>query len=139
MNQTQKHPTDERLTQIENRLDVIEQRLKNVELSLGILKNKDFHDNMSSYANAIYKLLKRYQGVPMSKKRIRQILGGSEHHFRQARKHLIEQGKMVDGTGTDLEAGKICNTNTGYVIFTAAEVQERLQKRAERKKRMETQ
>ena len=117
---------------LEERLKKIESRLKNIELALGVIKDKNFQSNMAEYGKAIYSLLLKYRGTPMTKKRIRCLLGGSEHHWRQAREHLIAQGKMVDGTGSEWVAEKICTTRGGYLIPTAEEVEERQRRRAER-------
>ena len=83
---------------------------------------------VATLSDRIYALLS--DGTRHTKKTICTTVGCETAHYAQARKHLIATDRMQDGS--DIVAGKICNVPDGLAIWTQAQVDAELQRRADK-------
>ena len=132
-----------RVKSLETSVDLILHHLRDIQRRQGLLIQEKIARSPHKLGAAIFQLLSSSYGTPVSKKHLLTLLSCSQKNFDSARKELIRQGKMVDGTGTDLEPFKICMHRGGYVIFTPEQVKQqlelRVERRRERERRRETQ
>lgn len=132
MNEMNEKTPEARIKALEAENQWLFTRLRDVELTLDVLAKEKLRKSPEKFADAIYSLIASCGGYPLQKKRILTILGGSHGDFAKARKLLITQGRMVDGTGHAIAADKICLIPHGYVIYTPDEVKAIRHRRARR-------
>lgn len=122
-----------RVRTLEVSVDMVLDLLKELQLRQKLMVREELANSPHKFADTIYSLLSS-SGTPLSKARILALLGGSKNDFAKVRKHLIVQGRMVDGAGTDLEPEKICVLGWKYAILTQEQIDVKLRWRIENRR-----
>ena len=87
--------------------------------------------DIPSLADGIYALL--CDGKMRSKAAICSSMGCTVEEYGQARQHLINSDRMLDGHANELVADKICNVGGGLAVWTQEQVDAELASRAARR------
>ena len=113
--------------------DLVLNQLKDIQLRLDLLTKEKLAKSPHRLADSIYSLLSSC-GTPLSKDRILTLLDGNKTDFAKTRKHLIAQGWMVDGPGSDLVPKKICVLGGNFFILTQKQIDDRLKLHVEKRR-----